>query len=49
MPSRSRLASNAASVLSYPWSAFQSLVVMKTSSRGTPELAIARPVSASLP
>ncbi len=44
-----RLASNAASVLSYPWSAFHSFVTRKMSSRGIPDSAIARPVSTSLP
>ena len=32
-----------------PWSLFQSLVVMNSSSRSMPEFAIARPTPTSLP
>ena len=47
MPSRSREASNAAFVAPAPWSPFQTFVATKTSSRGTPLWARARPTPAS--
>ena len=48
-PSFSRLRSIASKADCVPWSEFQSLVVMNSSSRGMPDFSIARPTPPSLP